>query len=137
MPSIVFDSQAMATLADIKHRHNRRIMRYMEAARRLARPVTAPTTILAELYRGPGRNAMIDACLAREEQALKLRDTDCDLARFVGSVLSTAECGSEHLADAHVVATAVEAGGGVIVTSDDGDIEHLAAPYRFITIDSL
>lgn len=134
---VVLDSEAMSALADGKHRHNRRMMHYLEAARRLARPVVVPTVILAELYRGPARNALIDACLAREEHALTLRDTDRDLARLVGSVLSGAECGSEHLADGHVVAKAIEASGGVIVTSDSGDIERLAAPYRFLTVDSL
>lgn len=127
----------MTALAEGRSLHNRRIVRYLEAARRLARPVVVPTVILAELYRGPGRNALMDSCLSREEDALRLRDTDREFARLVGAVLAGAKSGSAHLADAHVVAAAVEAQGGVIVTSDRGDITRLAAPYRFITVDAL
>lgn len=96
-----------------------------------------PTVILAELYRGSDRNQTIDALLARESRAIVLRDTDRALARLVGSVLAAAGDGSEHLADAHVVATAVEAGGGVVLTADPDDLERLAAPYRTIVVDSL
>jgi predicted nucleic acid-binding protein len=135
--AIVLDCEAFAALADGRHRHNRRMMRYVEAARRLKRPVVIPTVILAEQYRGPARNALVDACLSREERALTLRNTDRDLARLVGSVLSADSAGSEHLADAHVVAAAIEATGGVVVTGDRGDLERLAGPYRFITVDSI
>jgi predicted nucleic acid-binding protein len=96
--------------------------------------VTVPTVILAELYRGAGRNQMIDAMLSRESEALELRDTDRVLARLVGGVLAGVGAGSEDLADAHVVAVAVEAGGGVILTVDDTDLTRLAAPYRTVTV---
>lgn len=137
MVAVVLDCEAFSALADLRSRHNRRMMQYVEAARRLSRPILVPTVILAEVYRGPGRNALIDSCLAREEEALVLRDTDRDLARLVGSVLTAGSSGSERLADAHVVASAIEAGGGVVVTGDSGDLEALAAPYRFITVDAL
>lgn len=135
MLAVVLDSQAVTALAERNHRRNRHVMRYLEAARRLKRPVIVPTVVLAELYRGPGRNALVDSCLARQEDALELRDTDRAFARLVGSVLATASAGSSELADAHVVAAAVANNGGVVVTSDRGDIERLAEPYRFITVD--
>ena len=109
----------------------------MTAAHRLRRDVTVPTVILAELYRGAGRNQMIDALLSRETQALELRDTDRVLARLVGAVLSAARAGSEDLADAHVVAAAVEAGGGIILTVDEADLKRLADPYRTIVVEQL
>jgi hypothetical protein len=43
-------------------------------------------------------------------------NTDRPLARLVGGVLTGAKADSRHLADAHVVAAAVETGGGVVVT---------------------
>lgn len=137
MVAVVLDCEAFSALSDGRHRHNRQMMRYLEAARRLSRPVVVPTVVLAEQYRGPTRNALVDACLSRAEQALTLRHTDRDLARLVGSVLSAADTGSAYLADAHVVAAAIEATGGVVVTGDRGDLKRLAAPYRFITVDAL
>ena len=109
----------------------------MTAASRLRRDVTVPTVILAELYRGAGRNQMIDSLLSREVEALELRDTDRVLARLVGGVLAAAGAGSEDLADAHVVAAAVEAGGGVVLAVDVDDLNRLAAPYRTIMIERL
>jgi predicted nucleic acid-binding protein len=109
----------------------------MTAAARLRRDVTVPTVILAELYRGGGRNQMIDSLLSRETEALELRDTDRVLARLVGGVLAAAGAGSEDLADAHVVATAIEAGGGVILTVDVDDLTRLADPYRTIVVERL
>lgn len=135
MLAVSLDSEALNALADRTHGDNRRVMRYLEAARRLERPVIVPTVVLAELYRGSGRNALVDACLARQEHALRLRDTDRSLARLVGAVLAATGRGSADLADAHVVACAVESGGGVVVTGDEDDLTALAAPYRFITVD--
>ena len=102
----------------------------MEAARRLQHTVVVPAVILAELYRGPGHSSMVDACLSREEDALAVRNTDRILARYVGGVLAAGGAGSELLADAHVVATAVEAGGGVVLTADGRDMARLAAAYH-------
>lgn len=89
----------------------------MTATRRLHRDVAVPTVIVAELYRGGGRNQMIDSLLSRETEALELRDTDRVLARLVGAVLAAAPSRPEDLADTHVIATVVEAGGGVVITS--------------------
>jgi predicted nucleic acid-binding protein len=137
MLAVALDCEAVNALADRLHSNNRRVMRYLEAARRLGRPVVVPTVVLAELYRGPGRNALVDACLARTEHVLTLRDTDRSLARLVGAVLAAAGRGSTDLADAHVVACAVETGGGLVVTGDEQDLSALASPYRFITVDVL
>ena len=114
---LVLDQAAVSALAETPSQAQRQVRRAMTAASRLRRDVTVPTVILAELYRGAGRNQMIDSLLSREVEALELRDTDRVLARLVGGVLAAARAGSEDLADAHVVATAVEAGGGVVLLS--------------------
>jgi predicted nucleic acid-binding protein len=80
---------------------------------------------------------MIDAMLSREEEAIDLRNTDRALARLIGGILSAAGAGSEDLADAHVVACAIEAGGGVILTIDEADLTRLSAPYRSIFVQQL
>lgn len=134
---LVLDQAAVSALAAGPSNAQLQVRRAMTAAHRLRRDVTVPTVILAELYRGAGRNQMIDALLSRETQALELRDTDRVLARLVGAVLSAARAGSEDLADAHVVAAAVEAGGGIILTVDEADLKRLADPYRTIVVEQL
>lgn len=105
----------------------------MEAARRLRREVVTPAVVLAELYRGRGHNQVVDACLGRET-GISVRDTDRAFARLVGGVLAAARAGSSELADAHAVAAAVEAGGGVVITGDETDLARLAAPYPNVQV---
>lgn len=108
----------------------------MAAALRLGRDVVVPAVVLGELYRSPRHNQLVDACLSREI-GVAVRDTDRGLARLVGGVLAGARAGSQNLADAHVVAAAVESAGGVIVTGDPDDMERLAAPYPNIAVAAL
>lgn len=61
----------------------------MRAADRLGRDVVVPTVILAELYRGPRHNQLVDSCLSRET-GVRTRDTDQRLARLIGGVLAGA-----------------------------------------------
>jgi predicted nucleic acid-binding protein len=105
----------------------------LRAAERLDREVAVPAVVLAELYRGPRHNQLVDACLARET-GIRVRNTDRSLARLVGGVLAAAGVGSEQLADAHVIAVAVDQGGGVALTTDVHDLERLAASFRNVTV---
>jgi predicted nucleic acid-binding protein len=68
---------------------------------------------------------------------LLLRDTDRTLARLIGALLTEARASSALFADAHPVAVAVEAGGGVVQTADPDDLGRLAAPYRTVVIEPL
>jgi predicted nucleic acid-binding protein len=134
---LVLDAEAVAALLDARHAGERVVRQAMEAARRLRRDVAVATVTLAELYRGAGHNQALDALLAREHDWLLLRDTDRALARLLGAVLTEADAGSDRLADAHPVAVAVEAGGGVVVTGDPQDLTRLAAPYRTVIVQPL
>lgn len=127
-PVLVLDAEAVSSLARHRGPRFREVRAALESARRLRREVVTPAVILAELYRGPGHNQVVDSCLSRETAVL-VRDTDRALARLVGGVLAAAKADSSDLADAHVVAVAVEAGGGVILTGDKGDLERLAGSY--------
>jgi hypothetical protein len=96
------------------------------------------TGTLAELCRGAGRNQALDALLARESgDGLLLRDTDRTLARLIGALLTEARASYALFADAHPVAVAVEAGGGIVQTADPDDLGRLAAPYRTVVIEPL
>ncbi|MGH9111041.1 MAG: PIN domain-containing protein [Acidimicrobiales bacterium] len=126
--SLVLDAEALSALARGRSRSKGRIRAAMDAAQRLRREVIVPAVILAELYRGPGHIQLVDACLSRE-MGIRVRDTDRPLARLVGGVLAAAGAGSDDLADAHVVAAAVETGGGVVLTGDANFLERLAGNY--------
>ena len=135
---LVLDAEAVNALLSRDHPARPQVRRAMEAARRLHRDVSIASVTLAELYRGAGRNQQLDALLARElTEGLWLRDTDRTLARFVGGVMTQAKVGSELIADAHVVAVAVEAGGGLVLTGDPDDLRNLADPYRTVAVESV
>jgi len=125
---LVLDAEPLNILARGDARAVPPVQASVEAAYRLGHPVLVPAVILAELYRRPRHNALVDACLARET-GISVRTTDRALARTVGSVLAAAGAGAEQMADAHVVATAVEAGGGVVLTGDPDDLERLAGGH--------
>jgi predicted nucleic acid-binding protein len=134
---VALDCEAVNALAGPDGPGKRRVRRALEAAARTRSDVVVPTVVLAELYRGTGRSQVVDALLARHERGIATRDTDRQLARFVGAILYATGAGSEHVVDAHVVAVAVEAGGGVVLTADRGDLSRLAAAYRSVVIEPL
>ena len=103
----------------------------IEAHRRGA-DVIVPTIVCAELCRGSAPTRAVEAVLGRhdrsrgERPAISRRDTDFELARQVGAILHGAGAGSADIVDAHVVATCVASGGGLVITADPDDIERLA-----------
>lgn len=133
---VVLDCEALSSLARPRSRRSKEVRAAVEAARRLRREVIVPAVVLAELYRGAGRNQVVDACLARET-GLMVRDTDRPMARLVGGVLAAAHAGSADLADAHVVAAAVEQGGGVVLTGDPDDLQRLSAGFPGLHIEAI
>lgn len=135
-PILVLDAEALSSLARPRGPRFREVRAALEAARRLRREVVVPAVVLAELYRGPGHNQVVDACLSRET-GIGVRSTDRSLARLVGGVLASAGVGSSDLADAHVVATAIEAGGGVVVTGDPDDLGRLAAAFPNVHVSAV
>lgn len=133
---VVLDAEALVALAGRPSRRSLEVRAALRAAARLRREVVVPTVILAELYRGSRHNSLVDSCLSRET-GIRVRDTDRSLARLVGGVLAAAQAGSELLADAHVIAAAVELGGGLALTVDVEDLGRLAAAYGNVTVISL
>jgi predicted nucleic acid-binding protein len=131
--SVVLDNAALAALAGGSSTGKNVVRAAMTAALRLRREVVVPAVVLAELYRGRQHNQVVDACLSRET-GLTIRDTDRSLARTVGGILAAAGKGSADMVDAHVVAAAVESGGGVCLTGDPDDLSVLAAPYPNVQV---
>ena len=133
---LVLDSEPFSILAKRKNRKFAEVHAALEAARRLNRIVVVPAVVLAELYRGKGHNTAVDACLSRETGML-VKDTGRALARLVGTVLSAAPADSSQLVDAHLVACAVDAGSGVVLTGDQVDLNRLSAPFPNVTVASI
>lgn len=130
---LVLDSEALSQLARGKGTRFREVRAAVEAAARLGRAVVVPAVTLAELYRSPKENQLIDSLLNREP-GFVVKETDRSFARLVGGVLWAARSGSGHLADAHTVAAAVDAGGGVILTGDFDDLQRLSASFPNVTV---
>lgn len=129
------DAEAFSALECPDSARKQRVRRILRVAHGLGRDVLVPAVVLAELCRGRNRNQLVEACLAREGASLACRDTDRAFARVVGGVLAGAGAGSEMIVAAHVVALAVEAGGGMVVTGDAPDLARLSAPYQHITVE--
>lgn len=130
---VVLDAEALSALAGPDTDRQREVRAALRAALRLDRDVVVPTVVLAELYRGSHRSQALDACLARET-GLVFRDTDRSLSRQVGGVLAAAGAGSEHIVDGHVVAVAVERGGGLVLTGDPTDLARLGASFGSVIV---
>ena len=133
---VVLDAEAMSALAGQPSRRKDEVRAALQIAHRLGRDVIVPAVVLAELYRGRHQNQLIDACLSRET-GLAIQVTDRAMARLVGAVLAAAKADSTLLADAHVIATAVDRGGGIALTGDTKDLERLAAAFRSVNVVSL
>ena len=133
MSVLVLDAQALDGLDDPASDAGVQVRAAMRAAERLNHAIAVPAVILAELYRGPRHNQVVDAVLSREI-GIAVRDTDRPLARLVGGVLASAGASSADLADAHCVAAVVEAGRGAVITGDEHDLTRLGAAYPNVTV---
>jgi len=130
---VVLDNEALSVLGGEAAGSRDTVRAAITAAILLQRDVVVPAVVLAEMYRGRHRSQTVDACLSRET-GLRVRNTDRSLARLVGGVLHGAAVGSGHMVDAHVVALAIEAGGGICLTGDPDDLGALSAPYPHVTV---
>lgn len=86
---------------------------------------------------GAGRATTTSPIPAAAEAPGSARATPTDPSLAVGSVRAAAGADSSHLADAHVVAAAVEAGGGVVLTGDEDDLGLLAAAYPNVHVSTI
>jgi predicted nucleic acid-binding protein len=84
---------------------------------------------LAEVCRGTARTRQVESLLSRHsnDPTFRVRDTDERFAKRVGQILHEAKCGSEAIADAHVVALCADAEAAVVFTTDPTDIVALSA----------
>lgn len=135
MSAVVLDSEALSQLV-YRGPHEATLIAAITAAVRMDVTVTVPAAVLAELYRGGGRDQALDAFLSRRPGVV-VTDTDRGLARSIGNLLAAAGLGSREHLDASLAATALRYGGGVIVTGDPADLNRLCAGLPGIFIQAL
>jgi len=137
-PPLVLDAGGLEGLAADRPSDHLRAL--LAETRRRGREVIAPTIVCAEVARGLARTRAVEAAVARHDQArgerpaLRLVDTDFSLARQVGAILEASGVGSERVVDAHVLGVCVPEGGGLVVTTDPGDIVELAGAVPAVRI---
>lgn len=133
--TLVLDSESLSILARSRSATSSQSLGVAAVTEALARglDVLVPAAVLAELYRGPRHDQVLDSCLSRFP-AIVVVDTDQALAREIGHVLARAGRGSADHVDASVVAVAVQAGGGLIMTGDVDDMSALAQGVRGIRV---
>jgi predicted nucleic acid-binding protein len=104
----------------------------LAAALEAGAEVSVPVVVVAETVRG----GPVDAPVNRVLKAIGAVDVaDEPVGRTAGRLLGSA--GSAATVDALVVATAIEAGGAVILTGDAGDLGRLAADEPQVIIEPL
>jgi len=135
---VVLDAESLSRFA--RDPSNEAIRGYLRVAAELHREVIVPAVVCAEVCRGVRRTREVEALLSRHERtatgtpAIDVVVTDFAMARQVGAILHASGAGSEDIVDAHVVACCVDAGGGLVLTSDEDDISRLAVAVPAVRI---
>ncbi len=137
MSVLVLDSEAFSRLARSRSgRAPGTVHAALKAAAEVGADVVVPAAVLAEQYRGRRHDQLVDSCLGRFT-GIAVIDTTRSLARTIGNLLARAGRGSADHVDATVVAVAVAAGGGILVTGDPDDLRDLAADLPNVTIEAV
>jgi predicted nucleic acid-binding protein len=132
MAQLIFDSGALIAFA----RGNQQIAAYIRQASLGLELPLLPTAVIAETWRGGSRSALI----ARAIKGCLPIELSEELARRAGELLGRHESLRQQrqkslVVDAIVVMTAVQRGGGRIVTSDPSDIGTLAGDYPQVEVE--
>lgn len=125
---LILDAGAVIALS----RQDQRARAVLAAAREARIEVSVPSVVVAETVRGVAADAPVNRVLKAIGQVDPASEA---VGRTAGRLLGQAE--STATVDAVVVATAVEAGGAVVLTGDPADLGALAAAHRDVVIEAL
>jgi predicted nucleic acid-binding protein len=125
---LILDAGALISLS----RADGRARAALAAALEAGAEVSVPAVVVAETVRGGAADAPVNRVL---KAVGEVDVADEAVGRTAGRLLGTA--GSTATVDAIVAATAVEAGGAVILTGDAGDLGLLAADEPTVIIEPL
>jgi len=123
---LILDSGAVIALS----RGEARVRAFVQRAVEVGAWVEVPAVVVAETTRGTARDAAVNRVLAAVGEVPSLGE---GVARRAGALLG--ETGRDDTIDALVVAHAVEAGGGLILTSDPSDGRALAGRHPEVWVE--
>ena len=127
-PRVVLDSGAVIGLA----RSDLRARAALAAAHEAGAEIVVPAVVVAETVRGAARDAPVNRVL---KAVGNVAEVDEECARVAGGLLGSTR--SSGTVDALVVATAVVAGGAVILTGDPDDLRRLAERHTEVVVQAL
>ncbi len=125
---LILDSGAVIALS----RNDLRARATLAAAREAGVEVSIPSVVIAETVRGSAKDAKVNRVIKSVGEVTAL---DEDTGRVAGALLGAAR--STSTIDALVVASAIELGGGVVLTGDPEDLEPLADGHPEVVISPL
>ncbi len=124
--TLILDSEALSVLAAPRSRGAAfgRARAVLTVAYEERAIVVVPSPVLAEVCRGRGREASVQAVLAGH--GISVAPLSERMALLAGRLLHGAKLDSRWAVDAFVVAAAAELGPSVVATHDPTDIERFA-----------
>ena len=125
---LILDSSAVIALA----RNEPLARAVLAAAREAGVEVSLPSVVIAETVRGSARDAPVNRVI---KSVGEVTTTNEAISRLAGAMLGAAR--STSTIDALVVASAIAAGGGVVLTGDPDDLVPLAGGHPEVVIRSL
>ena len=125
MSGITFDAGGLIAL----DRNDRRVLALIARARERRMRITIPAAALAQAIRNPAKQARLSRLIRQADTDLIALDGPD--ATDVGLLL--ARTGTADVVDAHVVVCARRA-KQAIVTSDAGDLRHLAPEIQLVVV---
>jgi predicted nucleic acid-binding protein len=125
---LILDSGAVIALS----RNDLRARATLAAAREAGVEVSIPSVVVAETVRGSAKDPPVNRVI---KAVGEVTAADERTGRDAGALLGAAR--STSTVDALVVASAIELGGGVVLTGDLDDLEPLASGHPEVVISSL
>jgi predicted nucleic acid-binding protein len=125
---LILDSGAVIALA----RNDQRARAALAAAWEAGVEVAVPAVVLAETVRGAAKDAPVNRVLKAVGEVIA---ADEQVGRSAGGLLGATR--SRSTVDALVVASALRAGGGVVLTTDPDDLIALARGHHDVLIEPL
>jgi predicted nucleic acid-binding protein len=113
-------------------RNDLRARATLTAAREAGVEMVIPSVVIAETVRGSTRDASVNRVIKAVGEVVVASEKT---GRTAGALLGAARSAST--VDALVIASAMEAGGGVVLTSDPGDLAPLADGHPEVVISPL
>jgi predicted nucleic acid-binding protein len=124
-PRLILDSDAVIALA----RGDDRARAVVAAAREAGVEVSIPSAVVAETVRGSERDAAVNRVIRAVGEVTA---PDERVGGIAGALLGATR--STKTVDALVVASAIQAGGGVVLTGDPDGIGSLASTHPEVVI---